>query len=595
MRGNKLRKALIGMKKAFVTVLFILTLTLTGCGVLGLFGSKKDRDDPKDDTASVSESGGTDAGNDAGKDDVTKPEPEPAKEPDENDTAKGETSDSSDESSDALSLAKRLEGRYSYHYGPKDATSDSDEFLIMHVISFGDNLYAYCGYAFDDDYETFESYSFWATEFIPEQSEDLKSTDKDSVTVTALNFSVMSNLGQYWDTGNKGTITFTEDGLVFEGFGHDGFLVPENDDSRLFLKDDRAEEAFCYLKKDERNADPDIEGLWKLEEKDAPVFYLFEGNNLYVYQKKKDHEVFFAGGGCEFQNGTFSCTASVLGTGSMPYDWKGEYKVSGDKLTLSLDEDPLTYEPSKLTLTRADQADIPVITMDDVVFTEDSFGFNGAWDIAYTQVYYENGFYGIWTSAGKDRNAEIEKAKKLVDLGYDACVLYSPEWEGLNTQPYYCVTAGRFQSEEEAEEALPDVKKAGYSDTYVKFSGKCRYTMINYTNFGDLKTEVYSDKIILRDVSIVISQSWYPSIEEESPVMDLVIDKDTLFDDTCEMEFFGNYEEGDTPFEWYAKNAELMEKDPDQYSMYGHALSGVFEVGIRKNRIDRYFGSYWWD
>ena len=43
------------------------------------------------------------------------------------------------------------------------------------------------------------------------------------------------------------------------------------------------------------------------------------------------------------------------------------------------------------------------------------------------------------------------------------------------------------------------------------------------------------------------------------------------------------------------KNYEYMESDPDTYMSNGPALSGVFEVGIRGNHIERFFGSYWWD
>lgn len=38
-----------------------------------------------------------------------------------------------------------------------------------------------------------------------------------------------------------------------------------------------------------------------------------------------------------------------------------------------------------------------------------------------------------------------------------------------------------------------------------------------------------------------------------------------------------------------------MNEDIEKYLMYGPALSGVFEVGIRDNKITAYYGSYWWD
>lgn len=51
-----------------------------------------------------------------------------------------------------------------------------------------------------------------------------------------------ANAGMYSDAGHKGTIALTDDGLVFSGFKNEGFLVPEYDDSRLFLKDERVED-----------------------------------------------------------------------------------------------------------------------------------------------------------------------------------------------------------------------------------------------------------------------------------------------------------------------------------------------------------------
>ena len=53
------------------------------------------------------------------------------------------------------SLAERLAGKYSYH----DPGENGEELLIMDVVNFGDNLYAFCGRAMADDGETFEAYS----------------------------------------------------------------------------------------------------------------------------------------------------------------------------------------------------------------------------------------------------------------------------------------------------------------------------------------------------------------------------------------------------------------------------------------------------
>ncbi len=81
----------------------------------------------------------------------------------------------------------------------------------------------------------------------------------------------------------------------------------------------------------------------------------------------------------------------------------------------------------------------------------------------------------------------------------------------------------------------------------------------------------------------------------ETVTADLIVTEDTVFDRSTDPESFGNYKKGDTPYEWIVRNYNLMKDDPDQYQMYGPALSGVFEVGLDDNKITAYYGSYWWD
>ena len=73
--------------------------------------------------------------------------------------------------------------------------------------------------------------------------------------------------------------------------------------------------------------------------------------------------------------------------------------------------------------------------------------------------------------------------------------------------------------------------------------------------------------------------------------MDLVIDTDTVFDESCETAFFDGYQEGDTPLEWIHHARELEDKEPDR----GPLLLGVYEVSLTGNHVDRYYGAYWWD
>ena len=75
----------------------------------------------------------------------------------------------------------------------------------------------------------------------------------------------------------------------------------------------------------------------------------------------------------------------------------------------------------------------------------------------------------------------------------------------------------------------------------------------------------------------------------------LYIDEDTVFDESCEMEYFAFYEGGDTPLSWFNKVNELRETDIDRYTSMGPALLGVFEVSISGDHIERIYGIYWWD
>ena len=195
-------------RNTIISICLMICMILAGCG-----GDRKEpvTADAPDATGTVREENS--------KDEVS-------------DSKKAEDAPSKKEKKKGRSLAQRMAGKYSYHYSDEEG---NDEFFIMDVVPFGDNLYAFCGQSMPEDYERLNAYSCWASEFIPYDRDEITGTDNDTVSVNELCFSVMSNVGKYFDAGHKGTITLTDDGLVFEGFENEGFLVPENDDSRLFL------------------------------------------------------------------------------------------------------------------------------------------------------------------------------------------------------------------------------------------------------------------------------------------------------------------------------------------------------------------------
>ena len=287
----------------------------------------------------------------------------------EEDKDKADSESAKDDTAGGKSLAQRMAGKYSYHASQEDG---EDEYYIMDVMNFGDNLYAFCGQAYSDGEEGREAYSFWATEFIPYDAKQICSTDGNTVKVNELNFSVMSNAGKYWDNGHDGTITLTDEGLVFEGFDHEGFLVPDDDSSRLFIKDERVEDTFAYLKHEQKGGDSDLQGLWVMRDRDADLYIAFSGSDMYMYRKYPDREVFFGAGGCDLHDGSFDYTGNLIENGGMPYEFAADYKVEGDSLTMAIQgPDVPPQMPSEATFERISEKDIHVTTMDEIVFAQD--------------------------------------------------------------------------------------------------------------------------------------------------------------------------------------------------------------------------------
>ena len=198
-------------------------------------------------------------------------------------------------------------------------------------------------------------------------------------------------------------------------------------------------------------------------------------------------------------------------------------------------------------------------------------------------------FYGVWVGSLKDREKAVELTDKLKEKGFDPEYVYSPEWNNLNPEPYYCVTADKCFTKDAADVILEEAKKAGFKDAYVKYTGDRREHRVYYVVYDESKLEISPDEVIINDVQI----------EELSggagETATLIVDKDTVFDKTCDTGFFGNYKDGDSPLGWFNNNRELMDKDIDKYMAGGPALKGVFEVSITGNHVDRFYGSYWWD
>lgn len=80
-------------------------------------------------------------------------------------------------------------------------------------------------------------------------------------------------------------------------------------------------------------------------------------------------------------------------------------------------------------------------------------------------------FYGIWCHGTKDE-AEADSFAQSVtsNTGIGAQVFVTTDWNNLNTEKFYVVTAGIYATEDSANEYLAMVQTA-YPDAYVKYSG----------------------------------------------------------------------------------------------------------------------------
>ena len=80
-------------------------------------------------------------------------------------------------------------------------------------------------------------------------------------------------------------------------------------------------------------------------------------------------------------------------------------------------------------------------------------------------------FYGIWCHGTKDEAEASSFAESVSsNTGFGAQVFVTTDWDNLNSEKYYVVTAGIYATEEAANEYLSAVQ-ASYPDAYVKYSG----------------------------------------------------------------------------------------------------------------------------
>ncbi|WP_026496754.1 SPOR domain-containing protein [Butyrivibrio sp. WCD3002] len=483
-----------------------------------------------------------------------------------------------------LSLAKRLCGKYS-------CKSSKGEYYILDIYEFADNLYAHVGISEDDENSDYlGAYTFWGAELIPDDKAVAKNQNDDVFTCDILAFSIMSNMGKYQSAPQPCRLMLTDKGIDFTGAFFSG-----SEETLHFEHDSRVEDAFPYMFNEfagTGNPPEAMVGFWKEKDSDNPLYVEYGERGMFkIYRETPGTEVFFAGGEYHFIGDDKLCgTYSTLGSGTMPMEYEAQFAMTGDdtiELDFIYDNSLLKDGESHMVLGKIEEDDVPFVTIDKVreVLT-DNYNYDA---YALPSDYYDEGFYGVWVGAYEDLEEAKELAQKIEDQGAVATVVFSPEWENLNPKPFYCVTYDRFETESSAEGALVNAKTSGYDGAYIKFSGKRVMHRIYYTVYSHDSMNFSEDKVVIKDVATSSLMG------DDEKNMELIIDKDTTFDSSCNMSFFGNYEEGQSVLEWFHKNDELAKTDFDSYSGGGPALLGVFDVAITGDHVDRFYGSYWWD
>lgn len=488
-------------------------------------------------------------------------------------------------------FAERVCGRYSHETG-------ENEYEILEITRFADNIYAYAGEAYgDEEADEIDTYSFWAVEFIPFSEESVTDCVSDECEFNILCFSIMSNLGKYWGAPQKIKLKITDEGLDW---------IAKDGTTTHYIRDERVASTFPYTSYEVEApsfVSSEMRGIWKqIDSASQPYFIEFvEPSQMRIYRKDPASEVFLACGGLSLdtEKGKVVCTYSVLGCGDMPNSFAFTIESKGKVMKINPDPDnecgidifdsekSIMFDQYRPTYRGGQINKVDTITNDDIIKAGIDENFTS--EVDYDMPDVNEGFYGVWVSAFAD-NEDADKLKsELDDKGFDAIVLLSSEWSQMNSKPFYCVSAGRCSSESEAEGLLENVKSEGYKDAYVKYTGERLNNRVYYTCSSLDDVTVSDSKVVLEDFDISD-----PSLGIDY-TMTLIIDDKTEFDKSCETEFFANYEENDTPLEWYKRNYDYSKNDPDKYMESGPALIGVFEVSITDGHIDRFYGSYWWD
>ena len=107
--------------------------------------------------------------------------------------------------------------------------------------------------------------------------------------------------------------------------------------------------------------------------------------------------------------------------------------------------------------------------------------------------HYDTPFYGIWVYASKSSNEASSFANDVSINGFSGYTENTIQWNNLNDEEWYVVTAGKYSTENEAKNQLSEVKKK-YPDAYVKYSGEYKKSSSNASYSSFYGIWVYASK-----------------------------------------------------------------------------------------------------
>ncbi len=258
--------------------------------------------------------------------------------PDSPDTQNTVSNVSSGEMFSENSFASKIEGSY---YGVDE---ESGQGFVLSIVNVYGNIYGICGMTSAEDEEP---YSFWNMEIIPVMPEDLYDENVDELSIGVYEFSIMSNIGRYFENAKLGSIKLEDGGIYVSGdkgnpfyTGDSGIHFQKNKNVYANFNEDLSGEILFESRKPEEK----LCAVWRQVKSDDPWYMVIEEGeegkdygNITIYKKTPGLEAKLSKGICCEDNDLTNDKLSVYLHSFNMYDSEMDlkYDVTSDNLTLS--------------------------------------------------------------------------------------------------------------------------------------------------------------------------------------------------------------------------------------------------------------------